>query len=189
MIADKLKWNERHGSRDGFNPPDIYLRDNLHIFKPGSVLYLACGRGRNAFFLASEGFDVTGADISDLGLEALQQEAVARGLNIRTVEWDFDEPEALISLGLFDNILIINYKPDASLLRLIPLLLTEKGVFLMCSYNEVQAAKNGFPENKALYFNEFIDCFSEMQLIDYKRFEDPTGFRDGYIWRKQSNEK
>lgn len=184
MLADKLKWNERHGSRDGFNPPDRYLLDHQHELKPGSVLYLACGRGRNAFFLASEGFNVTGVDISDRGLQALQQEALLKGLNIRTVEMDLDEPELLLSLGQFDNVIIINFKPDSRLLQLIPSLLRDGGIFLMCSFNEKQSALNGFPTEKALHPDEFIAFNAELQLIDYIRFEDVTGHRDGYILKK-----
>lgn len=48
------------------------------------VLDLGCGAGRHAIFLASEGFDVHGCDISATGVAHLQRLARERGLRIPT---------------------------------------------------------------------------------------------------------
>ena len=40
--------------------------------KPGKALDLGCGQGRNALFLAQQGFDVTAVDQNELSLEILQ---------------------------------------------------------------------------------------------------------------------
>ena len=45
-----------------------------------SVMDLGCGMGRNTFFLAELGFNVTAVDLSDTGIEKLELEAAKRKL-------------------------------------------------------------------------------------------------------------
>lgn len=58
-----------------------------------TVLDIGCGRGRHALFLAEMGFDVTATDISQEGIEQLQEEAKNRKLEgkIKTVVCDMLE--------------------------------------------------------------------------------------------------
>ncbi|MDP2237122.1 MAG: methyltransferase domain-containing protein [Bacteroidales bacterium] len=185
MIADRIKWNKRHGERNGFNPADTYLMKKLDFLKPSRVLDLACGRGRNAFFLAENGFHVTAADISDTGLKILYEEALKRSLSIQTIEADLDEAEPLLSLERFDSIICINFKPTEAFLKFIPELLSENGTFLWCSFNEKQVELTGFSAVKALHPEEFCNFFGEMKLVDYSRFIDESGFRDAYFFVKE----
>jgi tellurite methyltransferase len=186
MIADRIKWNERHGERIGFNPADSYLMKKLDMLKPSRVLDLACGRGRNSFFLAENGFKVTGADISDTGLKILAGEALNRNLAIQTIDADLDNPERLLNEMPFDSIICINFKPTLALLKSIPDLLSENGTFLWCSFNEKQVEITGFSAVKALHPAEFVKFYEGMKMLDYSRFIDETGFRDAYFFVKQT---
>ena len=51
---------------------------------PGRALDLACGEGRNAVWLAEQGWDATGVDFSDAGLDKGRRLAADRGVE---VEW------------------------------------------------------------------------------------------------------
>lgn len=186
MIADRIKWNERHGERNGFNPADTYLMKKLDLLKPSRVLDLACGRGRNSFFLAENGFQVTGADISDTGLKILAGEALNRNFKIQTIDTDLDLPEHLLKEEPFDSIICINFKPTVALLKSIPALLSENGTFLWCSFNEKQVELTGFSAVKALHPEEFINFCDDMKMLDYSRFIDESGFRDAYLFVKQT---
>jgi 2-polyprenyl-3-methyl-5-hydroxy-6-metoxy-1,4-benzoquinol methylase len=53
--------------------------------KPGKALDVAMGQGRNSHFLATQGWDVTGYDISEGGLAQARKLADKAGLKIRTV--------------------------------------------------------------------------------------------------------
>ena len=53
--------------------------------KPGRALDVAMGQGRNALFLASAGWDVTGYDISEGGMTAANRAAGNSGLKLKTV--------------------------------------------------------------------------------------------------------
>ena len=62
--------------------------------RPGSALDVGVGQGRNAVFLAVQGWSVTGFDISDAGLEVAKANAARVGVQIDTVlksreEFDF----------------------------------------------------------------------------------------------------
>ncbi len=48
------------------------------------------GQGRNALYLASKGWQVTGFDIAEKGLEAAQEAAAKRGLHISTVKSGYE---------------------------------------------------------------------------------------------------
>ena len=71
MEADRQRWNERYRAEEYLmgERPSRFLMESLPLIVrhcPGRrALDLACGEGRNSIFLASQGFAVTGVDISD----------------------------------------------------------------------------------------------------------------------------
>jgi SAM-dependent methyltransferase len=57
------EWNERYRSRDVLDlTPARLLGDSVTALPPGRALDLACGAGRNALWLASQGWNVTAID-------------------------------------------------------------------------------------------------------------------------------
>lgn len=184
MKADRIKWNKRHAERKGHHPPDTYLMNWHHKLKSGHVLDIAGGRGRNAMYLASKGFKVLTADIAEVGLAVVADCAKIQNLPIDTWHIDLDEPQELIHRGPFDNIMIINFKPGKALLSMIPDLLVAGGCLLWSSFNDLQIEAFGFAPEKALYPNEFCSYFDALSLLDYHRFQDDSGHRDGYLFCK-----
>lgn len=72
----------------------------------GSALDFGCGQGMDALFLAAAGYDVTGLDLSKVGIEQMMAEAERRGLTIKGIAsdfyaWEFDQAYDLI---LFNSI-------------------------------------------------------------------------------------
>jgi len=73
--------------------PNEFLVQALQGRTPGSALDVAMGQGRNALYLASLGWKVTGFDIAGSGLRAAREQAFAARLNLHTVQAtveDFD---------------------------------------------------------------------------------------------------
>jgi predicted O-methyltransferase YrrM len=66
--------------------PNILLVETVKDLKPGRALDVAMGQGRNAIWLASQGWQVTGFDISTEGLAAARAEAEKKGLKIEAVK-------------------------------------------------------------------------------------------------------
>jgi 2-polyprenyl-3-methyl-5-hydroxy-6-metoxy-1,4-benzoquinol methylase len=75
----------------GFSPtPTAFLVDYVEDMKPGAALDVGMGQGRNALFLAAEGWDVTGMDISQVALDVALANAEKAGHNIRTVKASYE---------------------------------------------------------------------------------------------------
>src|SRR5215510_1191606 len=70
--------------------PNAFMVRTISGRKPGRALDVAMGQGRNALWLASQGWAVTGFDISPVGIEVARKEAEERGLLIETLYEDFD---------------------------------------------------------------------------------------------------
>ena len=62
--------------------PVSLLVDFIDRLPQGKALDIAMGRGRNALFLASRGFEVEGLDRDELSVLACEQAAKAQGLQI-----------------------------------------------------------------------------------------------------------
>ena len=184
MEFDRIKWNEKHALKKGHHQPDGFLTAHFSMLKTGRALDVGCGRGRNAFLLAQHGFQTLGVDYSDVGLDILSKSAIQRGLTIQTLTADLDHPDFLLNEEPFDSIICINFKPKQALLSLMPRLLVTNGIFLLCSFNELQTLKTPFPLEKALHENEFVDFWPSFETLTYERFPDETGERDGYVFRK-----
>jgi 2-polyprenyl-3-methyl-5-hydroxy-6-metoxy-1,4-benzoquinol methylase len=59
--------------------------------KPGRALDIGMGQGRNTVYLAKLGWDTTGFDIADRGLEIAQASAKAEGVKITTVKTSMED--------------------------------------------------------------------------------------------------
>ena len=66
--------------------PNTLLVETVSSLKPGKALDVAMGEGRNAIWLATKGWDVTGFDISDEALRQAVERARRAGVTINTVQ-------------------------------------------------------------------------------------------------------
>jgi hypothetical protein len=90
--AERLSWNKTFRAATGFNlSPNKFLMEITKGRKPGKALDAGMGQGRNGVWLASQGWDVTGVDISDEGLRVAEKAATSQGLTIHTVNEDFEK--------------------------------------------------------------------------------------------------
>lgn len=103
-----LSWDERYsetGYAYGTEPNTFLAAQANNIRQNGSVLCLAEGEGRNAVWLAQQGYRVTGVDSSSVGLNKAQQLAAERGVDIETICTDLadyhiepDSRDAIVSI-------------------------------------------------------------------------------------------
>jgi SAM-dependent methyltransferase len=84
-------WDDRY-SEEGFaygtEPNDFLVEAYSSIPPNGKVLCLAEGEGRNAVFLAQQGFNVTAVDLSSVGLKKATELATANNVSIETIQAD-----------------------------------------------------------------------------------------------------
>lgn len=75
--------------------------------KPQRVLDIGCGQGRDALFIARRGHLVLGVDISPAGIDQMNRDARAEGLNLEGIVADITtfSPEGAFDILLFDRVL------------------------------------------------------------------------------------
>ena len=74
--------------------PNVFLTEVVKGLKPGRALDIGMGQGRNSVYLAKLGWDVTGFDISERGMELARKSAAAAGVQITTIRASMEGPEA-----------------------------------------------------------------------------------------------
>ena len=131
-------WDEAYRTLDFNLEPNAFLVDVVGTLKPGAALDVGMGQGRNAIYLARNGWTVTGFDVSQVAIELAKQGATAAGVTIsalqqRSAEFDWGTerwdlivvayfpglraavPRILESLRPGGHVLIEAYQEDAAL--------------------------------------------------------------------------
>ncbi len=94
QTADQREtWNRIFGEpKAHFNhAPSRLLTLAVADRKPGEAVDLGMGQGRNAIFLAQRGWQVTGVDLSDVGVAEAKKRAAELGVKLETVVEDLDK--------------------------------------------------------------------------------------------------
>jgi SAM-dependent methyltransferase len=71
--------------------PNAFLVEVVKGLKPGRALDVGMGEGRNSVFLAKLGWEVSGFDISERGMERARKSAAAAGVKITTIRASLDD--------------------------------------------------------------------------------------------------
>ena len=85
---DRHQWDERYGGEElvWTSTPNQFLVSEVVGLPPGRAADLACGEGRNAVWLAEQGWQVTGVDFSPVGLAKAQRFAAQWDVEVTWVE-------------------------------------------------------------------------------------------------------
>jgi tellurite methyltransferase len=102
-------WDERYRTEDFEASPNRLLIETAKQLKPGKALDLACGTGRNALWLAEQGWSVTAVDGSPVAIETLRHRASESCLNIDARVADLESGEYRIEPCAWDLIAISFY--------------------------------------------------------------------------------
>jgi SAM-dependent methyltransferase len=89
--VDSKRWNARYAAKqwEPERPPNLFMvRELAGRTAGGRALDLACGEGRNAVWLAAQGWRVTAVDFSGVALDRAQQLAARRGVEVDWVRAD-----------------------------------------------------------------------------------------------------
>jgi len=101
-------WDEKYGAPGHYygTEPNRFLREHHAVIPAGgAVLCLAEGEGRNAVFLAQQGYRVLAVDQSPVGLHKAERLATERGVEIETIVADLADYR--IEPGRWDGIVSI----------------------------------------------------------------------------------
>lgn len=107
-------WNSvyEHSSFKGTDQVSDFMKSMLPRLSKGSALDLAMGTGNASIYLALNGFQVTGFDISDVAIEQAKALAFQKNVKIEAKQRDLDMH--VFGLMEFDTIVMMNFKPSIS---------------------------------------------------------------------------
>jgi SAM-dependent methyltransferase len=96
------RWQERTVHGHGHGEPSSVVASVLEGIVPATALDLGCGLGRNAIWLAEQGWDVTAVDFSGEALHQAREQAEQRGVDVGWVQADLRryEPDRTFDLVL-----------------------------------------------------------------------------------------
>lgn len=101
---DRTAWDERYASKDYLwtVEPNRFVQQHVAQLTPGTAIDLATGEGRNAVWLAGQGWQVTAVDFSPAGLDKARRLAADHDVDVEWVEADVTayQPSATFDLVL-----------------------------------------------------------------------------------------
>jgi SAM-dependent methyltransferase len=111
---DLAAWNERYLARrredeDFGSEPARLLVETAEELEPGRALDLACGTGRNALWLARQGWNVTAVDGSEAAIQTLRERARESGLTVDARVADLQKCEFEIGEAQWDLVAMCYY--------------------------------------------------------------------------------
>ncbi len=117
---DRGDWNKRYAASDfvwTVNPNQFVVAETGAL-GPGRALDLAAGEGRNAIWLAEQGWKVTAVDYSDVAVEKGRRLAQSRGVRVEWLTANLTSCE--LGSGVYDLVLICYLQiPEAERRRVI----------------------------------------------------------------------
>lgn len=165
------QWDQRFGVERylyGTEPVE-FLRQNLHRLPKGKALVLAAGEGRNAVWLAEQGYDVIAMDASPVGLEKAVELAEAKRVTIGT---DVGDLEHGYDMGENEYDLITDfYYHNPAMMADVMRALKPGGAFVLQNFSIDQLETNRFGPKNPDYLvkpNEMLKLFDNYRILHYE---------------------
>jgi len=154
---------ETHQHNQG---PAKLLVDFVGLLPKGKALDIAMGEGRNALYLASQGFDVEGVDKNEEAVKACLSSAKARGLKliVRTVDLE----KYQLHQTHYDLIICFYYL-QRSLIPQMRLALKPGGMVVYETFLIDNHLQFGHPKHREYCFehNELLNFFRDFRVLFY----------------------
>ena len=152
--------------------PVTFLKEQAGRLKKGKALCLAAGEGRNAVYLAQQGFNVTAMDASPRGLEKTRALARQKGVTVNTEVGDLQKS---YDMGLAKYDLITDfYYHDTSIFPRVMKALKPGGMFILQNFSIDQPYTNTFGPKEPRHLvkpNELLNHFGGFRILYYEDTE------------------
>lgn len=166
MQEDKQRWNEKYTNFPMPSNTAKIVEKYINLATKGQALDLACGTGRNTFFMATQDFHVDAVDISNIALSKIQDHE-----NIKRIETDLDnynlikDKYDLIVNCNFLNRRLISQMKDA---------LVKNGILIFETFIVAQGDNYHQPSNEdfLLKKNELLHSFINLDIIYYEEKDE-----------------
>lgn len=181
---DKERWDSKY-NLDVYlfgKEPTPFLKQNAGLLPKGKTLDLAMGEGRNGVFLATQGLDVLGLDISEVGLRKAHELAREKNVKIETRVVDLESVK--LEKDAYDVVLCMYYM-QRDLFPQIKAALKSGGMAVIETYNPDYLKYNPqFPRQYLLETNELLEVFKDFKIVRYQAYDDGKEAYSSIIARK-----
>jgi 2-polyprenyl-3-methyl-5-hydroxy-6-metoxy-1,4-benzoquinol methylase len=187
---DQVRWDWQHAAGQGTSHASGFLEEILLSgswpIPRGRALDIATGKGRNAIFLAEQGFDVVAIDVSPVALDEARKRAAGQSLSISWQQADLEQIE--LPKTTYDLIVNFNYL-QRSLIPQIKTALKPGGHVIFETYL-IGQEMIGHPKNPAylLGHNELLEQFRDFRVLCYREgkfsYDGAASFRAGLLAQK-----
>ena len=168
-------WDQRYATTElvwGAGP-NRFLVAEVDGLPPGRALDLGCGEGRNAIWLADRGWQVSGVDFSEVGLDKARHLAAERGVEVSWVRADLRDYEP--NHGAFDLVIVMYIQAPAAqladLMRKASAALAPGGILLVVGHDLLNLSQGyGGPQNPEVLFTP-ADIERELTDLHIERAE------------------
>jgi SAM-dependent methyltransferase len=176
MLDAKQYWNTFYEKKSPgtTDDPNTFLVSMIPRLQKGKVFEVAMGDGANGVFLAQNGFEVKGIDISDVAIDLARKRAKKSGVVLDVQDADLDL--YLFGLMEFDSIVMTQFRP--ALTRYYPEILRslkQGGTLLVDSLlvDEMDEAIGKDEQYRNIYFgpNELLSNLAGLQILFYQEGE------------------
>ena len=164
-MTDKT-WDERYDQEsDSSKEPSLFLKEQIRELPHGMALDLAMGTGRNAIFLAENGYVVDGIDSSEVAVEKVRSFAQRESLPIKAKRADLTNYQ--IVENTYDVILNFHFLERSLFPQIMKGL--KQGAMLLFETYTIEQPKYGRPHNPAYLLkpNELLQSFIDLHIICY----------------------
>jgi tellurite methyltransferase len=150
--------------------PTHLIRQTKDILKPGTVLDLGGGDGKNSLYLAREGFTVTNVDSHPKALRTFKKFARQEKLNVNTVESDLEKfhidqnYDNIISTFLLHH---LSRKNGARMINEMMRFTSDEGLNVIIAFTENGAYPRRFPENFYVQEKELLRIYNDWEILRY----------------------
>ncbi len=179
-------WDDRYRDREWLWTVDAnrFVVQETAGLSPGRALDLAAGEGRNAIWLARQGWDVTAVDFSAVALERAESFATHEGVSITTVAADLREyvPE----MGGFDLVVLayLHLPPDlfGTVLERATSALAPGGVIVIVGHDltNIEQGYGGPQSSEVLYTPESLAAdLGDLEVVKAEKVERPYESEEG----------
>jgi tellurite methyltransferase len=176
---DRDRWNEKYSQRkpssDGAVDESLaeacgtIAKSSSGAVVPGRALDLACGLGQNSIWLAQQGWNVDGVDVSAEGLKIAQQSVTQHGCSVNWIEADLDD--WLPTPDSYDLAIVFRFLDRETVPRIVTTGLRSGGWLIYETFSEGQLQRpDGHIRNPAFTLapGELPKLFPEFNVVDYR---------------------
>lgn len=176
---DQIRWNRKYAERgmeQVKQEPSLWLVEHAHLLKgmiarqknENKAIDVACGGGRNSFYLADLGFEVDAVDISDVAIDWLKQKAKQENKVINPIcrdlsAADFGENQYQVICNFY----YLNHHLFQSYLKA----LVPGGLLFFETFTKDHSIFN--PNMRASFCldrNELLNAFRSLHILHYQEY-------------------